>query len=76
MHVQQTNAAGANGDRARKVVVMGLWKGFAQIHLGSLVKKVALVYLRKGKDAKYGMTIVKVLILLNDIYLCIRSDLT
>ena len=60
MHVQQKTAA--NGVSARKVVVMGLWRGFA------------LVYQRKGKVAKYGKTIVKVLILLIEIYLSLQSD--
>ena len=59
------------GDSARKVVVMGLWRGFVQI------QEIALVCLRKRKDAKYGITIVnhcQVLIILNEIYLCIQSD--
>ena len=60
MHVQQKTAA--NGVSARKVVVMGLWWGFA------------VVYQRKGKVAKYGKTIVKVLILLIEIYLSLQSD--
>ena len=79
MHFQQMNAAnGVSGDSARRAVVMGLWRGFVQIQLDSLVKKVLLVYLRKRKDAKYGITIVnhcQVLILLDEIYLCIQSDL-
>ena len=75
MHVQQTNAAGANGvigDSARKVVAMDLERGFVKIQLGSLVKVAVLVYVRKRKHAKYGTTIVnhcQVLRLLNELYL-------
>merc|ERR1712002_925233 len=54
MHVQQRTANGANGVNARKVVVMVLCRGF------SLVKTIALVYLRKRKVVKYGKTIVKI----------------
>ena len=66
-----------SGDCARKVVAMGLEKGFVQIQLGSLVKIVALVYVRKRKDAKNEITIVshcQVLRLLNEICLCTLSD--
>ena len=81
MHVLQTSAFGpvgtngVTGDCARNLVVMALGKGFEQKQLGSLVKKVALVYLRKRKDVKYGITIVnlcQVIILLNEIHLCKR----
>ena len=65
-----------SGDSARKVVAMGLERGFVQIQMGSLVKIVVLVYEMKGNDAKYGTTIVnhsQVLRLLNEIYLSILS---
>ena len=53
MLFQQMNAAnGVSGDSARKVVAMGLERGFVQIQLGSLVKELALVYVRKEQDAK------------------------
>ena len=79
MHVLQTSAfgqAGTNGvtgDCARNLVVMALGKGFEK----EKGKKVALVQLRKRKDVKYGITIVnlcQVIILLNEIHLCKRSD--
>ena len=66
-----------SGDSARKVVAMGLNRGFVRIQLGRLVKKVALLCARKEEDAKTGTTIVnhcQVLRLLNEIYLCILSD--
>ena len=79
MHVLQTSAFGqvgtngVTGDCARNLVVMALGKGFEK----EKGKKVALVQLRKRKDVKYGRTTVnlcQVIILLNEIHLCKRSD--
>ena len=76
IHYPASGVNGATGASALKLVVLDLGRGFAQIQLCSLEVKVALLQIRRRKAAKYGPTIVKVLILLNEIYLCIWSDFT
>ena len=70
IHHSAVGVDGATGDRALKVVERDSWRDLVQIQLAM---KVALVQLKKRKDAKYGITIVKVLTPLNEIYLCILS---